>query len=128
MDTTETPANEPAQIGSNLPPILNADQVAVLLGCTKEWVGTLCDRNELPGTKYGRGWIFSSRKLMASLEERIEREMAERAVRLSQAQPKAPTALGTFIKVHTHRPARGRGRARNPAPFPTTEAYYRALT
>jgi|ERR1017187_1694020 hypothetical protein len=123
MDTTETPAKEPAQTGSTLPSILNADQVAVLLGCTKEWVGTLCDRNELPGTKYGRRWIFSSRKLMASLEERIEREMAERTVRLSQMQPKPPTELETFIKVHTHQPARGRGRPRNPLPFPATEAY-----
>lgn len=38
--------------------LLNAEQVASLLGCTKEHVQTLAKRGIIPGTKFGRSWVF----------------------------------------------------------------------
>jgi excisionase family DNA binding protein len=38
--------------------LLSAEQVATLMRCTKEHVQTLARRRTIPGTKFGRTWVF----------------------------------------------------------------------
>lgn len=41
-------------------PILNAVQVAELLGCTPQTVADHARAGRLPGYKFGDGWVFST--------------------------------------------------------------------
>lgn len=65
-------------------PILNAVQVAELLGCTPETVADHALAGRLPGYKFGTGWIFSSELLveavkkmsLAGVEKKVRRPSA----------------------------------------------------
>lgn len=50
-------------------PILNAVQVAELLGCTPETVADHALAGRLPGYKFGTGWIFSSELLVEAVKK-----------------------------------------------------------
>ena len=41
-------------------PILNAQQVADLLGCSVKTVENHARAGHIPGTKFGDGWVFAS--------------------------------------------------------------------
>jgi len=50
---------------SPLPAVIDAEQAATLLQCSKCQVEMLAERGEVPGTKFGRGWIFGKRFVQA---------------------------------------------------------------
>jgi excisionase family DNA binding protein len=52
---------------SNLPPIIDAEQVAVLLHCSKGQVEDLAESGRLPATKFGRGWVFVTAQVVYSV-------------------------------------------------------------
>ena len=41
-------------------PIMNAEQVAALLGCSKRTVEDHARDGTLPGAKFGDGWVFAA--------------------------------------------------------------------
>lgn len=96
MDTTAT--NTPATnllgasiAASGLPPIIDAEQCATLLRCSKQHVEVLADRGELPATKYGRGWVFLTAQLLAHVAAACERNLAHRS---DTGQSTAPAVGG----------------------------------
>lgn len=50
-------------------PILNAEQVAALLGCSAETVEDHARSGRLPGYKFGAGWIFSAELLVEAVKK-----------------------------------------------------------
>lgn len=69
---------------------LSVDQVAELLMCTPEKVEELARTGELPGMKFGRGWIFLRSTLLAHLERQ---SLAEQEERRAKRRPSAATPL-----------------------------------
>lgn len=49
--------------------IYNVAQVADLLGCTEETVVERINAGELPGAKFGRGWVIPADALRVRLNE-----------------------------------------------------------
>jgi excisionase family DNA binding protein len=49
---------------SGLKPIIDVQQTAVLLACSEGHIQRLAESGQLPGTKYGRGWIFVTAQLL----------------------------------------------------------------
>ncbi len=49
--------------------VLNAEQVAEVLGCTPEHVNALAASHNLPAVKFGRSWRFPSAALTRFLDE-----------------------------------------------------------
>jgi excisionase family DNA binding protein len=49
---------------SGLGPTINAQQASVLLACSEGHVEKLAESGRLPGTKFGRGWIFVTAQLL----------------------------------------------------------------
>jgi excisionase family DNA binding protein len=49
--------------------IYNVAQVADLLGCTEEIVVERINAGELPGAKFGRGWVIPADALRVRLNE-----------------------------------------------------------
>jgi excisionase family DNA binding protein len=72
----------------HLPVTLDAGQCAQLLRCAKTTVEELCERGELPATKFGRGWIFVSSQIIEYLRARCEGEAKARRSGCS-AQPES---------------------------------------
>ena len=102
---------------STLPAVMDVDQVAALLHCTSIRVSELVERNELPGSKYGRTLMFETRQLLEFMRARALREIAERE---ELRRPKSDMALQVEARVdlNTPKPARGRGRPPSVSPFP----------
>ena len=71
---------------------INAAQCAELLQCTEYRVEELTRIGELPGMKYGRGWIFVKADLLAYIAERARKEAEERRSD-RQARLAAPLAF-----------------------------------
>ena len=46
------------------PAIIDAEQAAALLHCSKGQIELLAERGQLPATKFGRGWIFVTAQLI----------------------------------------------------------------
>ena len=66
--------------------IISATEVADLLSCTEEQAEELTRRGEIPGTKFGRGWLYVRSDLLAYVAERARREAQERrSAKLGQA-------------------------------------------
>ncbi|KFJ13224.1 DNA binding, excisionase family domain protein [Delftia acidovorans] len=57
---------------------ITAEQCAELLGCTEDTVEELSRKGELPGLKFGRGWVFVRADLLAYLAERGRQEAEQR--------------------------------------------------
>ena len=60
---------------------INAEQCAELLQCTAETVEELTRKGELPGVKFGRGWIYVKTDLLAYLAEKARQDAEERRIR-----------------------------------------------
>lgn len=57
---------------------INAEQCAELLHCTEQRIEELTRSGELPGMKFGRGWIYVKADLLAYIAERARKEAEER--------------------------------------------------
>ena len=57
---------------------INAEQRAELLHCTEQRIEELTRSGELPGMKFGRGWIYVKPDLLAYIAERARKEAEER--------------------------------------------------
>ncbi len=68
-------------------PILNADQVAELLGCSAKTVADHARAGRLPGYKFGEGWIFSADLLVDAVKRMSLDDAAKRK------EPAKPAAL-----------------------------------
>lgn len=66
-------------------PIMNAQQVAELLGCSVKTVENHARAGSIPGTKFGDGWVFASDLVIEAVKTISQQEAAER----SQPQRKA---------------------------------------
>jgi len=116
----------PSPTYSPLPPVLSTEQAASLLGCEPEQIKYLASRNQLPGAKVGRGWIFHAEALMAHLRRLCEANLEASNVPLLEAplQPtKAPERTSEALKtpkgvplLGVPAPPRRRGRPRTPYP------------
>lgn len=63
--------------------VIDADECAALLRCNTETVEELARSGELPGLKFGRGWIFVRADLLLYLATKAREEAAERRSRRS---------------------------------------------
>ena len=68
-------------------PILNAVQVAELLGCTPQTVADHARAGRLPGYKFGDGWVFSA-DLIVDAVKKMSLAAAEQ-----KSKPAKPTGL-----------------------------------
>ena len=62
---------------------INAEQCAELLYCTEQRIEELTRTGELPGMKFGRGWIYVKADLLAYIADRARKEAEERRQDLS---------------------------------------------
>ena len=69
--------------------VINAEQCAQLLFCTEQRIEELTRIGELPGMKYGRGWIYVKADLLAYIAQRARQEAEERRLDL-QARRSVP--------------------------------------
>lgn len=67
-----------------LRPVLNAEECAELLRCCTDTVEEMSRSGELPGVKFGRGWIYVTSDLLAYLAEKARREAEERRAGLTR--------------------------------------------
>lgn len=80
---------------------INAAQCAELLQCTEYRVEELTRIGELPGMKYGRGWIFVKADLLAYIAERARKEAEERR---SDRQARLAAPLAVSVKPRRRTP------------------------
>jgi excisionase family DNA binding protein len=100
---------------SKLPLVLDAEQCAALLRCSKQHVEALADAGELPATKIGRGWIFVTAQLLVSLAGRCSRRSAlseQQGMAAADPSREEPPALEPMPTVVPS--PRRRGRPRSP--------------
>lgn len=69
---------------------MSVEQVAQLLLCTPEKVEELARTGELPGMKFGRGWVFLRSTLLAHLERQ---SVAQQEERRAKRRPSAATPI-----------------------------------
>ncbi|WP_409520579.1 helix-turn-helix domain-containing protein [Melaminivora sp.] len=82
---------------------INADQCAALLQCTPETVEELTRKGELPGVKFGRGWIYVKSDLLAYLAEKGRREAEERRSQFAE-RCGTPAPLASLVKPRRQAP------------------------
>lgn len=79
----------------NLPDLLDDAGMAEALGCTPETVQAAALAGELPGVKFGRGWVFPREAVLEALN-RAARLQADARAAVKVAPPTAvsvgPTA------------------------------------
>ena len=75
----------------SITPVLTQDEVAKLLDCEPTTVQARALSGELPGLKFGRGWVFPREALMARLNTMAQEQAAER--RGQRAAPLAAVAI-----------------------------------
>lgn len=59
-------------------PTIGSEECAQLLRCTPEQVEELARAGEIPGLKFGRGWMFVRDDLLAYLAEKARAEAEHR--------------------------------------------------
>lgn len=99
----------------DLPAVIDAEQCAAMLRCSRAHVEELADRGILPGTKIGRSWIFVVQQLLVQLESICEAEQATRVAGASKLASRASQERST-LHIAPVEPARTRGRPRLPTP------------
>lgn len=86
------------------------ETLAALLGCDTDTAAERLNAGDLPGVKFGRGWIIPADALHARLNElAIEQAAQRRAARTpasAPATPKAPPAIQTTTPAHAGRKRR----------------------
>jgi excisionase family DNA binding protein len=105
---------------SGLGPTINAQQASVLLGCSEGHIEKLAESGRLPGTKYGRGWIFVTAQLLHHVvvecagnlraAEASSSELATGTSRVLVVLRQAPSPL----TLEPIAPPKRRGRPRRP--------------
>lgn len=85
---------------------MDSSACAELLLCSSDQVEDLARAGEIPGVKFGRGWLFVRADMLAYLAERGRREAEERR---SARAPNTPRPI---------RPVKPRRRAAPPLPAP----------
>lgn len=70
---------------------IRAAEVAELLNCTEEQAEELTRKGEIPGTKFGKSWIYVRSDLLAYVAERARREAEERRKGRAGTQRLTPT-------------------------------------
>lgn len=68
---------------------IDATQCAELLFCDVATIEALARKGDLPGLKFGRGWVFFRADLLLYLAERARQAAEQRRLRLT-AIPMAP--------------------------------------
>jgi excisionase family DNA binding protein len=91
---------------SGLPPVIDAQQASALLACSEGHVERLAESGRLPGTKYGRGWIF----VTAQLLYHVAAECAGNLQPPMEPSPGKPSPLAPEPLA----PPKRRGRPRRP--------------
>lgn len=71
---------------SDLGPIIDAGQASALLICSQGHLERLAETGQLPGKKYGRGWIFVTAQLVHHVAIQCARNLRAPEVPLAEAQ------------------------------------------
>lgn len=93
--------------------VLSPNHAADLLECSVEQVELLTRRGELPGLKYGVGWIYPKQALLLVLNNRALEQMAKRAAP-DPAEHPASAARAAVVPVGTELPPRRNARQTPP--------------
>lgn len=114
---------------SGIPPLINAEQAANLVGCSKEHIEGLADRGKIPATKYGRGWVFVTAQLVLHVAHdaaknvcktdrppRVRRSSKRRRVDAEASYSDAQTVSEARLTVEPVSPPQKRGRPRFSVP------------
>lgn len=75
------------------------DTLAALLGCDTDTAAERLNSGDLPGLKFGRGWIIPAEALHARLNEKAIQEAAARRKALEPATPQPGSAAGMNFSV-----------------------------
>ena len=107
---------------SGLGPVIDAQKASVMLGCSQEHIERLAEGGQLPGKKYGRGWIFITAQLLHHVV--VECAGNLRAIEASPGEPTpaAPHSVADLKHARTPSPLaleplgtpKRRGRPRRP--------------
>ncbi|PIG09939.1 helix-turn-helix domain-containing protein [Comamonas sp. 26] len=106
----------PAQIIDS--EIYTAAQLAELLSCDKETAEARIRSGDLPGIKFGKGWVIPRQALLQCLNDMAQAEAAKRRAELQRTRadaldkgqdPAAPSPL-----LPSSEPRRTRGQRRTP--------------
>jgi hypothetical protein len=87
---------------SELPPILTPELASQLLACAPKTVEERLRSGDLPGEKFGDGWILPTRALLERVNEIAVERMLER--RKGRGDPPGPTAV-SFARARRGPPA-----------------------
>lgn len=118
MHTTTQPADAE---------ILNTEELARLLECDEETVAKRIIDGDLPGTKFGRGWVIPRQALLQRINEMAMQDAAARRAELiarreQAAQRGKPAMAPPPMLPTTASPAPKRGQRRTPPPLPAVPA------
>lgn len=102
--------------------IYTAQQLAELLGCDKETAEARIRQGDLPGVKFGKGWIVPRQAFIERVNEMAREEAATRRAQLLKEQAAATqrgleTALSPLLPSSV--PKSSRGKRRTPPILPT---------
>lgn len=72
---------------------INATQCAELLFCDTVTIEALARKGELPGLKFGRGWVFFRADLLVYLAEQARKSAEQRRLQLTSNTPRTPLVI-----------------------------------
>ncbi len=108
--------------------IYTIKDVTALLGCDEDTAAQRIIAGDLPGTKFGRGWIVPRQAFIERLNEKARAEAVERRAKLDEVRGEAqrrgreanqsPKAATPAVLQHTAAATR-RGGRRTPPTLPT---------
>ena len=111
--------------------IYTIKDVTALLGCDEDTASQRIITGDLPGTKFGRGWIVPRQAFIERLNEKAHAEAAERRAKLDDTREEAQRRgretnqsskpATPAVLQHTSA-ATKRGGRRTPPPLPTLSA------
>ncbi len=118
MHTTTQPADAE---------ILNTEELARLLECDEETVAKRIIDGDLPGTKFGRGWVIPRQALLQRINEMAMQDAAARRAELiarreEAAQRGKPAMAPPPMLPTAASPTPKRGQRRTPPPLPAVPA------
>lgn len=96
--------------------VLTTKNVADLLDCGEDQVELLARRRELPGLKFGRGWVFPKAALLHVLNNDAIGAMNKPAMPADPAEQPATAARAAVVPVGVELPPR-RGVRQAPPPL-----------
>lgn len=73
--------------------VFDSEQAAAVLRCSAKTVEDRARSGDLPGLKYGDGWVFPVQAFYERLNELAHEQAAER--RRGKSKPPAPSAVAT---------------------------------